>query len=145
MPAPKLMTTLLLSLMALPAMAQQTEAPAPLTMADAVRLALTSHPSVAAAEYRVEAARQRVQAAKAFPNPELTWNGFWGSVDVGGSTRRLWFRSRSTKRGAGACRHAWPGHPCPGRRRRYAKRGRRWRTKCRRHISSCCWLANLWR
>ncbi len=66
-----------------------SQADAPLTMADAVRLALEQYPSITAARYRVEAARHRLHAASAFPNAELTWTPFWGSAAVGGSDEEL--------------------------------------------------------
>jgi len=65
------------------------QADAPLTMADAVGLALEQHPSVAAARHRVQAARHRARAASAFPNAELTFTPFWGSANVGGSDEEL--------------------------------------------------------
>jgi cobalt-zinc-cadmium efflux system outer membrane protein len=58
-------------------------------MDEAVRLALANHPTIAAAQQRLDAAQFHLQAAASGPNPEVQLNPFLGPAAVGGSDEAL--------------------------------------------------------
>lgn len=62
----------------------------PLSMNDAVRLALAKHPTAMAAQQRVSAARYRLKSTSAFANPEVALTPFFGRFGlVGGSDDQI--------------------------------------------------------
>ena len=71
---PLVALALVLAAIAEPALAQSTAAPTPLTLAEAMRLAETAHPSVLAREAQLSAAEgtRREAGALLFNNPELS-------------------------------------------------------------------------